>query len=445
MSKRNRSSSSIETAKKAKGAPLEKHTHILDLNDYCLEDVISCLRPIDLCALKGTCHRFKSVADEYFRRKYSSEEFELSMKLQKVYCEDKILHSPYVVRMFGQFIRKLRIRNISSYRMEQATRFWNGIYENCTQLRELTIIDCDLALLRPIIVQTEARELENLSLTLCMHDGEESTQIMRYFANVKRLIIREISVIDHKFLGYNYPQLKEIRCVIPRIPRKFFEAFIRLNPQIEKLDFCFMDCECLALISETCKNIERIAFGCSYLSDHLRLSMDCLDRFAKLKELDFNCGFQSITSVVKILGKRNILESLSLNKGTLNSELCHALCELTNLKSLALIEFDGWNANLLKKILTGLKLEHFVFSSTYMEFEWIATVVKYSRSIKSIKLDYDCFDEPLQDTHFMQLVNSRKDSGAGFPLEIRTKRNCFFQISDSVQQIEENARFIRLK
>lgn len=80
-----------------------------------------------------------------------------------------------------------------------------------------------------------------------------------------------------------------------------------------------------------------------------------------------------------------------------------------------------------------------------MEFEWIATAVKYSSSLKSIELDYGCFNERLQDTHFMQMVSARQEPDAGFPLEIRTTRICIFNISDSGQQIEKNARFIRLK
>lgn len=141
------------------------------------------------------------------------------MKLQTICCVGKILNSPYFVRMFGQFIRKLRIRNISDYAPSQATR-----YENCTQLRELAFIDCDLALLWPTIVRTEAQELEKLSLARCQHNGEEFTQILRYFANVKRIMVHNFSLSDYKFLGYKYPQLKEIRCIIAGIPRRSFKA-----------------------------------------------------------------------------------------------------------------------------------------------------------------------------------------------------------------------------
>lgn len=110
----------------------------------------------------------------------------------------------------------------------------------------------------------------------------------------------------------------------------------------------------------------------------------------------------------------------SWNTG-LTSELCQALCELTNLKTLLLIHFVGWDADLLKTLVSGLKLEEiFIGCAGNIQFDWIETVVKYSRSLEKMEIESIFHDEPLQGTHYLQLVNARKESGAGFPLEIKS-------------------------
>lgn len=80
MSKRDRSTSQINSAKKTRDVPLSKRTHILDLNDDCLDSVFSYLLPVELCAVKGTCGRFEAVADNYFERQCRNKEFTISAR-----------------------------------------------------------------------------------------------------------------------------------------------------------------------------------------------------------------------------------------------------------------------------------------------------------------------------------------------------------------------------
>lgn len=163
MPKRTGPDACINPAKKTKTFAAKQPTPILDLNGDCLESVFSCLRPIDLCAMKETCVRFEAATNEHFRHKFYNAKLILDRDSQEY--DSELVHFIDVVRMFGQFIRELRTENVDREDDEEATRFWEVIHAHCTHLQRLELIYCDLKFFNPIHAPAEP-PLENWILKL---------------------------------------------------------------------------------------------------------------------------------------------------------------------------------------------------------------------------------------------------------------------------------------
>lgn len=237
-SKRCRSSSpsSVRSSKKSKEVLSEEITNILDLNDDCFEAVFSHLDPIDLCAVKETFHRFDPLADDAFRQKYRGKILKFNplnrenviRSLNTDIYMRKSYVSPKHLRLFGKFIYRLSVGDLSSERDSQQ---WQNICENCTQLKSLTLSRCDLQHFT-YPANAEPCQLDFLDLSECYGNDEHFTQILTYFGNIKRLLIENAywkpkAELRFTFLHRNFEQLKEVTfqsCGVNQI----FDNFIRI-------------------------------------------------------------------------------------------------------------------------------------------------------------------------------------------------------------------------
>lgn len=183
MSKRNHLGSPNTAVKKSKTIPSTERTHILDMNDDCLEAVFSHLDPIDLCAVAQTCRRFESVADDHFRRKYRDATFEIDSDsyLIAVFPHFYFVNENFL-QLSGNSIRKLVVDGL---RRTVEAHIWNDICEKCTQLKELVIKRCGLGLFPSTTLTSDhtLRELETLCFSDCIGSDEDFTRFMNYFAN----------------------------------------------------------------------------------------------------------------------------------------------------------------------------------------------------------------------------------------------------------------------
>lgn len=343
---------------KADFSDSENKTLILDLNDDCLRCIFSYLRPNDFFTIKKTCHRFEALADEEYRRNFRDEKF--------VFCSAKELdnydrHSSDIlsqftmitarhIRMFGKFIRKLEM-----FRLNYGD--WKLIFENCPKLHELVIRECNMAHFTSIDSTTSnVNGLDCIEFDACRSIDGHIEQIFNYFnSNVKKLTVRyayEKYDSCGKFLQNYFPQLKEVMLVGFMYYRSIehFNEFFRLNPQIEKIH-CrrnVMYENYLDGIARYCEGIESIKIGCDLYSvpeSFHREKIERLSRLNKLKELCFDCNQESVNSTIEILAGSNSLDTLGLSHGTLDMQLCRALCKMINLKTLKFVYFDKTIAN----------------------------------------------------------------------------------------------------
>lgn len=350
--------------------------------------------------------------------------------------------------MFGKFLRKLIFYGIpsvdghwSEVTRTEATRLWKALHENCTQLLELEIRDCDLNIFKPINSPEMSRELEGLHLFVCRGTDRRFIQIFNHFANVKRfsVIFCKSLTFHPDFVDENVPQevwLELKWSSYDVCPPKYFVEFIRKNPQIEKLHCDFLQCEHLELIAENCKNIESITLACYGGPSHMSRSTIGLNRFAMLKELFLACITESVAALIEKLVETNLLESLSLQDATMDKNLCVALAKLSNLKSLQLLRSRCLDSN--------LTLTDFLFDQSEIEFEWIETAVKCSHSIETLSVNSHK-KNLVTDRNFTRLVDARKESRAKVPLKIILLAAATIPLPVSDQLIEANARYIKLE
>lgn len=449
------SNASNGSAKKVKIVSVNE-THILDMNDDCLRSVFSHLNSIDLCAVKETCTRFESLADDEFRCNFGNDEF--------VFCSSKHLrdyprrylfdNSPYTaigakqLHLFGKFMRKLEVFQVDD---------WNVILENCSGLRELMVRECDLAQFRPTDKPSAGNlnGLDYLEFESCRGSDADFTRIMSYYANLnmKKMTVAyyyEKSDSGGEFLQQKFPQLKNIALegFFDRRSIANINEFFRLNPQIERFNSRNnINYEhYLNAIVEHCVGIESIEIDCDldngyaiYHQEHIK----DLSRLNKLKELYFSCGDKRVEPALETLAEKNLLDTLGLSHGKLTTNLCHTICKMTNLKTLRFVYFSEMNGIELKTLTSELNLKNIELIATWtLDIEDIAAVIIHSRTLEKVTFDpihYQILDERLLGL----LIKARMASAAGFPLEMSIHNSGLGSISAALLHTASN--YIKLK
>lgn len=463
MSKRNHPSSSDQSTKKPKTVSPEEVTHILDLNDDCLEALFANLDPHDLCAIEETCRRFSLLTDEAFRQKYRLSHFKFRSEFDNSHECSEFQISSRILRLFGKFIGKLRAEYLKGF---DAAEHWKNICENCSQLNALSLHGCNLAEIALMDTHFQLNHLDRLVFEMGEANDDHIAQILDICPNITSLNLSYIRKCENAstgdryddvqlqgaFLRQKFPRLKDIYFFGVNVNQHFNE-FFRRNQQIEEI---FAPGQCLTqnrfeTIVKHCKNIKSISIGSDL---HLEtqagsVAFAGLNHLTELEVFQFNCHKTSITSALEILTGRNALQLLGLTNGTLDRNLCRTLCKFTGLQTLRLVTFDGLNTDLMKNLVSELKLKnlHFILCDN-VSFGNIATAIKYSRTLETITftpLRNIRSETLLDDARFLQLVKARKESSAGFPLVLFgfDEESVSVKVSADVERNEAN--FIKLK
>lgn len=434
MYKRNRSSSpNSSAAKKTKNSTAEG-TLILHLNDDCLRVVFSYLDHQDMCHVKETCYRFELLADEAFRRKYSRCcKFKYSLGL----CNYSEFANSKTLRLFGKLIHTLYVKGI---RRVNATQYWREIVENCNQLKKLSVSKCYLSGFQ-LFPHAKSQVLEHLVLMSCWGNDEDYTRIVTFFTKVKKLEVWDsVQALDGTFLARSFQRLRTITLQYVS-SNESLDKFIRLNPRIEDFFVENLKKDQVDTIAKHLDNIKSLSILCDATSRNFPKKIGRLGRLAKLKKLQFNYCGRPIVAAIEKLAEKNLLELLGLTHGKLDMELCAALCKFSHLKTLKLVEFRDIHTNLLKELMSGLNLKSIYFiDCSDITHEAVVVAIKYSRSLE--RVFGNSFDYTLNDASYLQLVEARKESRTGVPLQLFVD---FIRMSDSVQQIDGNSNFVQVK
>lgn len=456
MSKRisHNGNSSNDGTKKFKPIPFASETHILDVNDDGLRKVFSYLNADDLCAIKNTCKRFVSLANDEFLTNFGNDKCVFCLPgLLNVYHKMDIfvidrftMITEEHLRTFGESISKLETFGTT-------TADWELIFEKCTGLRELTIRKCDLENFEPIKPSGNIKALDRLVFDECRGTDNDYMRLITYYGSFKKLVVifcAERCDTGGGFLRNHFPQLKDAQLekfASESKSRENFKQFFRMNPQIER--FCSRRnmhyANYIDPIVEHCQGIQSIEIECDLDSapemyDHERIVS--LSRLPKLKELCFNCGDARVEAALEIFAKRNSLEVLGLSSGRLDVNLCQAINQLKNLRKIKFVDFTNMKGDGLELLMHGVNVKSLDFFGVDMTCEDLASTIANSSTLETVTCQFTRMNR-LNENNLGQLMNARKESGAGFALEISLYDPYLEWISDELQQIAPS--FIKLK
>lgn len=445
MSKRTRFSLRIAAAKKSKSIPPNESTHILDLNDDCLDIVFSYFDPIDFCRVKETCRRFGQLVVGQFRRKFREKHFILNWSesndtAQRVSQFDlsKFFNG------FGKFIRKLSVRNLTE---KDATQRWIEIYENCSELKELEIYNCNLELFKPIKRSAEPRKCGHLKISKCYGEDVYFNEIISYFTNFE-INSLEIQFVEDdelcgRFLQRKFPQLTRIK-FIHCCKKEHFDEFLKLNPQIQMIAALHTLNEYnLNSIAKHSKDLRAISIvNFELQDDETIIQIVELGLMEKLKEV-FLVHYTE--SSIELLVQGNVIDTLGLLNGSFNMDLSRSLCKMTRLKCLVLCRVFDITTDSLKTVMMQTNIrKFFIFWCQNVNFDDIAIIIKYSRTLEYLLFEQIDNVATFDETRFLQLTNARKESCAGFPLELSVGKSDFNQMNSSKIILKNNANLVKL-
>lgn len=419
MSKRKRTDSTASDDKAA-----TEPTKILDLNEDCVLQIFSFLPTIDLCAVKTTCQRFETLANDHFVTRYRHHPVNFGPKFGDLAERGDFSDGLKVLRHFGGVIRALSVHCITE---DDDSYHWGDILDCCTGLTELNLFGCVLRYL--IYYRRRSDTMHSLALNKCHGSDDDFTNTIYSFGNLKRLTV-EYGFLGVKtgFLRRRIPSLEDI--IIRSTPSSansvntVLPLFIAANPQLKRIhcNFNYVKCDILDSIATHSRALESLALQ---LYDTYRApfpeDIAKLNRLQHLRVLEISCAAykNGINAALEALAKPNILHTLSISDTKFDIESSLALMPLTNLNTLKLVKMNI-GSGFVVMLKRFLNLEHLhVICCRGVEYKQMVTVIEPSKSLKSLTYSCDCScDLEIDHKLYAELIDARKSSGASITLNI---------------------------
>lgn len=419
MAKRKRTSSASDET-----IPAEA-THILDVPEDCLQNILSFLPTIDLCSVKETCQRFEHLAEQNFATRYRHHAFIFRPEFGDYVDRTDFSQAVRVLQHFGRLIRTLSVHYITE---EKDSVYWEAVLVHCSALNELKVSGCALRFLH--YYRRLPDTMEQLTLNKCMGNDEDFCDAIYSFQNLKHLTVEYGHyALKTGFLRRQIPNLEEItiRCVqtTAQAINNILPFFIMANPQLKRihLNFNFVKCDILDVIATHSSALESLSLQL-YETNRTPFPEDIakLRRLQHLSELQISCAAykESIRAPIEALADRNLLHTLSISDTKINLDLWQALSKMTNLKILKLVKMSA-DSDLKKSVespSSKLELEHLhVIACEKIQYKHIIATVEKMKSLKSLTF-FCCCDCDIDDTLYAQLIGARKSSGANSTLAV---------------------------
>lgn len=289
-------------------------THILNLNDDCLQEIFLRLDVEDLLSVTKVNERFKANVQIVFPIKYKSFEHKMSTRSR----------TGNILKYFGHFIEKLVIERNASHLELVASHcgstlkklYFTGVTLNAAILQKFRPVFARLHILR-----VNRCELSNAFI-----------QILRSCSELKALAIIE-STGSWQLSGYNLPKLETVVLLKGNFELHCMESFLECNPQIKNIMIRHVETtgNIISKIAQHLPLVESIVVRCR--QDIIEQPSFGPVAFKSLKRLYIDCTPSRSASVITALAATRVpLEHLELYDW--NDSVVDAICNLKTIKTL---------------------------------------------------------------------------------------------------------------
>lgn len=256
---------------------------------------------------------------------------------------------------------------------------------------------------------------------------------LSHFKILISIFISSISMDNIELIIYFYDVKVQVdlHCIIKKFPKlKFvdfrktsnlndtaFNAFIRLNPQIEQLGIWGspnLSFSAINSISECLPNLVDLDIDCTALATHEYNEMVIhFNRFQQLKHLgiyvDFKLFIPAVTSIDSIVTNTPTIETLRLFGFHSFDQALPGLLQLNQLKVLEVI-CDGFVSpdTIYELVRASSTLKHIDVNCFTMSVSELRNILKYSKNLNELDLSIDEMDMILSVYNsILALINGR--------------------------------------
>lgn len=421
---------------------------ISDINDYCLLNILKHLTPLDMCAVKDTCHRFRGLAEKHMKLYYSTEALVISDRTRNE--SDNVYNR---MKIFTKFCGVFRMLDISildvCWHEENDSDVFTKIRKCEPKLDSLALTGKNFALALSRLPKT-LRNLKKIRLEYfdavafeCDIRREDILKdLLKKCTNVEEIYFgARVNVLGCRyqatFLNQKFKHLRSLELFEVRdIDLNNLNLFLKLNPNIQRITLK----QCVRLrdltyvnFARNAPNIQGIAISFNKL-DHLENRYTPLRQanayalLDKLKCLSFDTCETRITDLIISLGKKNSLIYLTLTHvfEKVNEGLGEAFCNMKNLKILRLnITYYNLHNTHFKefyKVLSSnlVNLVELHLLQSQVTFQQICDIVKNSFSLQKLYLPHmsHIYGGDLNEENYVILVEKQYSKSTNSQLTI---------------------------
>lgn len=322
---------------------MAEEVSLLRLNDDCLFEVFSWLPMLDLCAVRTTCSRLKSLTESYFSRTYKSLHTD-SNSIKSDFGSVKRDEMHQILSAFGNHVETLTMdaRNVAGDENDWL-RFVNSFCAH-HPLKHLKLLRFHFN--EDVISEYSHpfQNVEKLTIDKCTNAGMEIAKVIQKCTELQHLALIRNDSIDEICLTKAYPKLRGFST---KSDNNFNQTAIGIlfveNKQLTSIEIadCYdsiSDDALLDIIPEHLTELEKLTFRPNSISNHSNDKMLDLVKLEKLRELDIGLQTQkNCVSIVDALATKNRLTALGLAFVPSTKDMFEAIGRLTNLEKLKLV------------------------------------------------------------------------------------------------------------
>lgn len=185
--------------------------HIFELNDHCLEEIFQYLSIDEMVCVAHTNKRFRKSVRTVFADKYATETIKVSNAHQQK--SSKSLPSTYLIRYFGDSIKKLQVNYESEF-----NRFNQSLEAAIMKYCRKTLVDIELVNVDKYAfdrIKSPFKAVKTVCFTRCIL-GKFTKNLNKWFPNMTSLEFVEANIQDSddaECIEKNFPKLEHLGIV----------------------------------------------------------------------------------------------------------------------------------------------------------------------------------------------------------------------------------------